>query len=641
MSIDTNIKILLVEDSKVARKMQVKVLGELGFNNVITAEDGQDALDKLQQEEGIELIISDWNMPNKDGYELLCQVRANEESKEIPFIMATARGEKKQAAAAVEAGVSNFITKPFSPVELKELIDETLTQTEAGPDSVPSVGIPRLGSSGKLLLNIAHIQITDHLTLGVLKELIATGKLTPQHFELETTCMPSWNSVQSALEKGKVEGAFVLAPIAMDLFNYKTPIKLVLFAHKNGSISVRKSVDGHKEEVKSFFKGKTFYIPHEMSIHHMLSHMFLREIGLTPGFFGRGDFDTQFEVVPPVKMPEFLAANSEVAGFLVAEPLGTKAIAEGIADMLFLSGELWENHPCCVVTMRDEVIEQYEDAIQEFVNMLIEAGKFISEKPETAAEIGVSFLDPNKAVGLKVPVLKNVLKEAQGIKTDDLYPVKEDLERIQQYMVNEIGVGSLIDIDRFVDTRFADAAYKGSGAIRKKSTLKSMKEVVSQIVRRQSTGVLSKSMLNKEGKYLIFGLDTQEYGIDILFVKEIIGMKPIRQMPHTPEFIMGLLNLRGKVFPVIDLRTKLGIHKRDNDDKARIIVLEVLRDTGIAQLGMVVDSVSDVVDIKAEHIDDVSSYQLSDLNMGFILAMAKMNGSIKMLLNTEQLFVGV
>jgi chemotaxis signal transduction protein/ABC-type nitrate/sulfonate/bicarbonate transport system substrate-binding protein/CheY-like chemotaxis protein len=635
MSVDKNIKVLLVEDSKVSRKMEKKAIIDAGFANVVDAENGQDAIDKLQANPDVGLIISDWNMPLMDGYQFLVWVRQNGPNTKVPFIMATARGEKKQATAATEAGVSNFITKPFGPDELRQLIDDTFVGGKKADTSAPL--IPQTTAGGRLLLNVAHIQITDHLTLGVLKNLIENGKIAPKHFELQTSCMPSWNSLQGALEKGSVDAAFVLAPIAMDLYGFGVPIKLVLFAHKNGSISVLKKSEEKSKDLKEFFRGKTFYLPHEMSIHHMLAHMFLTQIGLKPGFFGRGDFDVLFEVVPPVKMPEFLASNPEACGYLVAEPLGTKAIAEGIADLLFLSGELWESHPCCVVTVRDEIINQYPDAVQEFTTLLVEAGKFIGDKPETAAEIGVNFLDPNKTLNLKVPVLKNVLKEMQGIKTNDLFPVVEDLDRIQQYMVHQMGIGTIIYLNEFVDMRFAKIACKDSGFVARRSTMKELSSMVGEIVSRQKDGFVSKTNLNKEGQYLIFKLNTQEYGIDILWVREIVSMKSIRSMPKAPYSVKGIINLRDRIIPIVDLRLRLGLESLDDESRARIIVLENETNNVIDQIGVVVDSVSDVMNIKAEHIEEPPSYK-NNGNDNFILAMANMEAGIKILLDTKRFF---
>ena len=636
MPVNTQMKILLVEDSDITRKMEIKILKDIGFNNIIEASDGEEAIKKLREEEDIGLIISDWNMPNRDGYSLLVWVRSDEKFREIPFIMATAQAEKRLTVKITEAGVSNFVTKPFSPQELKSVIEETFGEKKSEDKASEEPRHPRKTDSGKLLLNVAHIQITDHLTLGVLKHLIATGKFNPKYFELETRCMPGWNPVQKALEKGEVDAAFILAPIAMDLFSFDVPIRLVLFAHKNGSICVRNKKGGNRGSLYEFFKGKSFYIPHFLSIHHMLSNMFLSEIGLTPGVAGNEGVNVFFEVVPPIKMPEFLAKNPDVSGYTVAEPLGTKAIAAGTGDLMFLSGDLWEYHPCCVVAMRDEVIDAHADAVQEFTSMLVQSGKFIAKQPEEAAEVAVRFLDPEGKLGLKAPVIKNVLKEPQGIKTDDLFPVIADLDRIQRYMSEEMGIGSLIDLEKFVDTRFAEVACDTIASCKKPAPFKDFSKTVSEVIKQKTAEHKTETIWDREGKYLIFTLDNQEYGIGSLSAKEIIGMMPIRAMPQTPPFIKGVINLRGKVIPVIDLRIKFRMEELEYNERTCIIILEVGKNGDTFQMGIVVDSVSEVLNIMSGDIDDTPSFGVN-IDTNFILGMAKMDKGLKILLDTNSL----
>ncbi|HMR64735.1 MAG TPA: ABC transporter substrate-binding protein [Anaerolineae bacterium] len=633
MAVNTDLKILLVEDSNFVRRSIRKGLNGLGYQNVTEAEDGNQAIERLEQADQFDVIVSDWVMPNKDGFELLLWVRASEKYKLVPFIMATARGEKKQVAKASEAGATDFITKPFGAKELLALIETIFNKDKKSKK--PAESRPRHNAAGKLHLKVAHIQITDHLGLGILKHLIKTEALKPQHFELETVCMSSWNPVQKSLESGEVDAAFILAPIAMDLYSFGAPIKLVLLAHKNGSIFVRKRVEGEGSDLAASFRNKTFYLPHEMSIHHMLSHMFLRGLGLKPGFEGRGNYDVFFEVIPPVQMPEYLAANPTAAGYLVAEPMGTKAIAEGIAELTFLSGELWENHPCCVVAVRDELVQKYPDAVQELTNMLVEAGQFIERKPETSAQIGVPFLDPTGSLGLREAVLRDVLKEDQGIKTGDLFPVIEDLDKIQRYMVQEMGLGTLVNLEEFVDTRFAEIACRNTPP--RRSVMHDVSEIVAGLKSHQSGERISKASLNLEGKYLIFNSGSGTYGLDVLGVREIIEMKPITVVPHATDFIKGVINVRGDIVPVVDLRYKLGLGNGDYGKQSRIVVVEVASPRGILPVGIAVNSVSEVVDIQARDIDDAGSIG-HGVDAEYILGYYRNNGDIKILLNAKQLF---
>lgn len=450
------IKILLVEDQASMRKIEIKILKDLGFTTVIEAEDGNVAIDLLQDIDDIDLIVSDWNMPNKGGDELLVWVRAYKKYKDIPFIMATAQADRGQVQKAKKAGVSGFVPKPFTPDELKKAIDEVFGAIPMESESLS--GGPVIGSSGKVKLRVAHIQITDHLILGVLKDKIEKGEWSPKHFELETHCMGGWNPVEQALDKGSVDAAFILAPIAQDLFAHGVPIKLTLLAHKNGSAFVRNSKGDYAKPYADFFEGKSFLIPHKLSVHHMLAHMFFEKNGLNASLEKGDDVHVNFEVVAPVNMPEFLAASQNVAGFMVAEPMGSKSVAAGIAQMQFLSGELWENHPCCVVAIRDDFAGPHEDAVYEFTQMLVEAGKYISEFTEDSSQIGVDFLDPEGKLGLAAPVLFNVLTTPYGINTNDLFPIIQDFDNMQRYMHDALGVGSLVDLEKFIDSRYAEVA---------------------------------------------------------------------------------------------------------------------------------------------------------------------------------------
>ena len=630
--------ILLVEDAAVMRKIEVKILKGMGFEKIIEAEDGNVAITKLKEQKNINLIISDWNMPNKGGYELLVWLRADEKFKNIPFLMATAEGDMKQEKKAIDAGVSSFVAKPFNADELKGKIDEALGIKQSKDDARATNKLPRETASGKARLKIAHIQITDHLVLGVLQHLIKKGNLTPRYFELETQCMSGWNPVKQALEKGTVDAACILAPIAMDLFNFGIPISLILLAHKNGSIFVRGTQSEYREPFQDFFKKKTFLIPHKLSVHHMLSHMFFSKIGIKSGMVGEKAIDLNFEVVAPISMIDSLRGNPEACGFMVAEPIGTKAITTGIAEQMFLSNQLWENHPCCVVVMRNNFIDSYKNAVYELTEMLVQAGKFIERKPETAAEVAVAFLDPNKTLGLKVPIIKNVLTEPQGIKTRDLYPSIEDLDRMQQYMVKKMGVASLIDLEKFVDTQFADAACGNRATDGLPSIFHDNASVALEILQRRTTkeGKSLKVMLGAEGKYLTFSLNNQEFGIDIAKIKEVIEMIPLRTIPESLPFVKGVFDLRGKVMSVIDLRLKFGMEEIEYNDRSCIIILEIKNKEETINIGIVVDSVTEVLDIKASEIEDAPSFGAT-IDTDYILGMAKIGKEIKILLDMEYL----
>jgi purine-binding chemotaxis protein CheW len=141
--------------------------------------------------------------------------------------------------------------------------------------------------------------------------------------------------------------------------------------------------------------------------------------------------------------------------------------------------------------------------------------------------------------------------------------------------------------------------------------------------------------LEREGKYLTFSLAEEQYGIGILKVKEIIRIMPITTIPRTPDYIRGVINLRGKVIPVVDLRRKFGMEGMEQTDQSCIIVVEIAGQQGPVLIGVVVDSVSEVLNIKGGDIEDAPTFG-AHLETDYILGMAKMSGGVKILLDIDK-----
>ncbi|MDA8125037.1 MAG: chemotaxis protein CheW [Deltaproteobacteria bacterium] len=647
MQIDPKMKIVLAEDGNTMRKMELKILQQLGYENIIEAVDGAAAMEALAAEGDVKLVISDWNMPNKSGMDLLQWMRQDPKYKDVAFLMATGQGDKIYVNQAMAAGASGVVAKPFSPDELKTKIEDIFGVEREKPAQAAEAAASTT-ADGRPVMKVAHIQITDHLALGVLKHRAEKGELNPQTFSLQTQCMLTWNQVQDALEKGSVDAAFILAPIAMDLFNYGAPIRLVLFAHRNGSIMVRSKSLEYRKPYQQFFKHKTFFIPHRMSIHNMLAFKYFSEMGLKPGVVGAGAVNMVFEVCAPVNMPAFLAETPNACGFMVAEPIGSRAIAGGIAEKQLLSSEVWDQHPCCVVVFRKEFIDRNPDAVQEFTKLLVDSGKFVASHPQESAEIATAFLDPEKKLGLDPALLLRVLTDPNGITTSNLYPSLEDLDVIQRFMKEQMNIGSIIDLEKFVDLRFADAACKAdaAAAAEKKAV---QKEATAEAAATTEEAAACKPLAapkiglkenilvqsSREGKYIIFRLAEERYGVPVLDVREIIRMQPIRPMLEMPEYIKGVINLRGKIIPIVDLRLKLGMDAIEYHDRMCIIVVDVAGVTGSTRVGMITDAVLAVADIKESAIEDTPSFGTS-VNTDFMTGMAKLAEGVTTLLDIEK-----
>ena len=120
-------KFLVVDDSVTMRRIMINALQRIGYSDIVEAADGRDALSRL--DESIGFVITDWNMPNMTGVEFARAIRARPDGLSVPIMMVTTRGAREDIVAAVEAGVNNYILKPFTPSVLKEKIDRLLTST--------------------------------------------------------------------------------------------------------------------------------------------------------------------------------------------------------------------------------------------------------------------------------------------------------------------------------------------------------------------------------------------------------------------------------------------------------------------------------------------------------------------------------
>lgn len=123
-----DLKFLVVDDSVTMRRIMVNSLNKLGYDGIIEAEDGKDALAKLYSEPGINFIITDWNMPNMDGLTFVQSLKEDSDLSKLPILMVTTRSLKDDIIDAMKAGVNNYIVKPFTPQVLAEKIQAILNK---------------------------------------------------------------------------------------------------------------------------------------------------------------------------------------------------------------------------------------------------------------------------------------------------------------------------------------------------------------------------------------------------------------------------------------------------------------------------------------------------------------------------------
>ncbi len=293
-------------------------------------------------------------------------------------------------------------------------------------------------AQAKTTLRIGYLPITDHLTV------IAKAREVLTNVDFQPVKFGSWPELAEALRAGAVDGAFALAPMGIALRQKGVRIKAVLLGHRNGSVvTVRADSDIHKP---ADLKGHTIAIPSRFSTHNILLRRLLASVGLD------ASKDVKLVELAPPEMVTALATK-RIDAFIVAEPFGAQAELQKVGRVLVLSKDIWPDHICCVLNLRQESIERDEAAVQELVAALVRTGRFIAGDAHGGAQASKAFL------GQKPEIIEHVLTTPKGRVTyDRLAPEVKDLQVTQDALV-EYGIQKdRIDVGTYVDDRFARKA---------------------------------------------------------------------------------------------------------------------------------------------------------------------------------------
>lgn len=285
-------------------------------------------------------------------------------------------------------------------------------------------------------IRIGHLKIVDHLIIGIAHLQIKKKEVCLAHSNLETRAMNSWEQVCDALKEGEINGAFISSPMAMDLFSSGLDISALMFTHRSGSMIVKSRASGIRNIAD--FKGKTMLVPSELCVQTMLVHRLLSSAGLN--LSGPDDIraDVVREVVPGYLMSKMLGGDqdNDIAGFIVSDPFGNKAIQNGSAAKVCTTQSLWEKHPDSLFVLNSSFVEQYPEAVQELIHLFAQTGQFIEgTENDTLLSMACSFLDQDKTI--TGPAL---LESQVHFDPSSLVPDLGALDMIQDYMADVMGV---------------------------------------------------------------------------------------------------------------------------------------------------------------------------------------------------------
>ncbi len=295
-----------------------------------------------------------------------------------------------------------------------------------------------LAGGNKVTLKIGYLPITDHLLMiAAAREQFKTVAIEPIKFS-------SWPEIAEALKAGAIDGGFLLTPIGLTLRKKGVPIQVVLLGHRNGSVITVKNNAGI-ERIEDL-KGKTIAIPSPFSTHNILLRKVLTEHRVDPAS------DLKIIDMAPPEMVNALATG-RIDGYIVAEPFGAQAEAQKVGKVLILSKDIWPDHICCVLNMKEKVIADYPEAVQELVSALVRTAAFIESDPAAAAAGSV------KLIGQKPAIVEAVLTTPKGrLSFHDLVPREADFAATQDYMV-QFGIAKdRADLGAYLNDRFAQGA---------------------------------------------------------------------------------------------------------------------------------------------------------------------------------------
>lgn len=306
-----------------------------------------------------------------------------------------------------------------------------LSACDSGKEVPPSVdkSLPEV--------RIGRLICGGHLPLAIVEKMYQ-GDLST--FRLKTVQNHDWNDVVKDLKSGKLDGTFILSPLAMNLIREGLPAKIVLMADRNGNGFVLSSRIKSIAELKD--RKSIIAVPHKFSQHHVLLYLSLKQN------------DVPYDSVKVIGMPPRDMINSlrrgEIDGFVVGEPESNKSVTLGVGWMAAISPEIWKDHLDHVFIAADKFIKEHPGRILELVNALVMGGKFIEENPRRAAVMGEDY------TGSVAEVFENVLTDPPDwIDYSDMVPTTEDLKRMSAILVEmKLWDDMPADMSIFTDLRF-------------------------------------------------------------------------------------------------------------------------------------------------------------------------------------------
>jgi NitT/TauT family transport system substrate-binding protein len=312
-------------------------------------------------------------------------------------------------------------------------------------------GCARNGPAGHQALVVGGLPVTCNLTLPVAcvaKDAAIKAGTAPNDFRFEYSKYSGWPEIKESLMAGRIQAAYMLAPLVMDLADKKVPVKIVSLGHRSGAVIMVRQDSPYQHFAQ--LRGKRIAIPSRFAVDFLFLRKMLAREQMTPK-------DVEIVEMPPPDMPAALYANA-VDAYCTGEPFGAAAQSAGYARVLRMTRDEWRNYICCVLTVREELIQENPTMIQDLVNQVLGAGVWLDEQQgnrnkAVAIAAGKDFFNQDPKI------LQFVMENpTDRVTYGDLRMIRQEFEELMQLSVEAGTIKHPIAYATYTEERFAHAA---------------------------------------------------------------------------------------------------------------------------------------------------------------------------------------
>ena len=308
------------------------------------------------------------------------------------------------------------------------------------------LAVPSLALAAPEPLIVGGLPVTCNLTLPVacMAKAATSARVGNTQQLFQYSKYSGWPEIKESLMTGRIQAAYMLAPLVMDLTDKRIPLKIVSLGHRSGAVIMVRTDSAHK----SFkdLRGKRIAIPSRFAVDFLFLRKMLAREGMTPK-------DITVIEMPPPDMPAALYAKA-VDAYCTGEPFGAAAQKAGYARPLSMTRDQWRNYICCVLTVREELIRDNRPLVQDLVNHVQAAGNWLDATPANRAK-AVSIASGRKYFNQDPAVLKFVMENpADRVTYGDLRMLRPEFDELMKLSIEAGTLKKPVLYDSYVDESF-------------------------------------------------------------------------------------------------------------------------------------------------------------------------------------------